>query len=498
MARDDKAARDQFMRQARQVIQTFRDRHAADVNSPLHPLDFLLDSEGNWVARTWYKPADAGKWGVQAGHTGIPAAQGGGRMALEDAFRNHRYKAGDGRNVLYPELPDAAIDIGGLPVELRTAASMQYEGRLPPGTIETARRVSGWSKETFATEGLTGSEIAPAAGGTSSAMMVPPVGVPPVGSLGAAMGLANLTAQLAAASYAAAAHAIGVMASGGLAGILVDQARQAYEKERRKRPWLPPFSRLVLGPPPWADPLERTFLDWIGRAFSSLGSGPGPEFGESDHRPTSTPAPSAAPTHTTAAPVAPRRGIEEVPRHIESRPANEPGFVPPDVRLSHVSSIAAASPRDARLSTTRPVERSRTFPGPPVPVDDSISGAPQRRYYAPAPVPLPPTNATTVRAPFVPFVSSITVLPASSHASTAPPVAPSGPHLPPGPGPTSAPFRPPTLPPIDPIRPAAPPVMPPARPPAPPAVPPGGDGIVWGSRPPFPLVHEGWRPTFDD
>lgn len=105
-----------------------------------HPLAFLVDWETRcWCARTAASPYPT----VQAGHlasrhSGLPE-----RFALEDSWFNQvSSNVGETQGAIFLK---AALEIGGVPVETRTAGMWERIGALPRGTVRRARPTPGWS-----------------------------------------------------------------------------------------------------------------------------------------------------------------------------------------------------------------------------------------------------------------------------------------------------------------------------------------------------------------
>jgi hypothetical protein len=103
-----------------------------------HPLAFLLDSDGNWCSRTHLSEEPT----VQAGHgtsfhSGAPEA-----LALEDSFFNQVSNWKGERHGVVFEKP--MVEIGELPVELRTAEMWESLGKIARGTVANASPHSGW------------------------------------------------------------------------------------------------------------------------------------------------------------------------------------------------------------------------------------------------------------------------------------------------------------------------------------------------------------------
>jgi Bacterial toxin 5/Pre-toxin TG len=109
-----------------------------DKNSPLN---FLKDPEtGKWSGRTHLtsKPT------VQAGHLTSRHSGEAERFALEDSFFNQLSNwKGESQGAIFEK---EAIDIGGVPVERRTAQTWENTGLLPKGTVQAAPNHPGWVK----------------------------------------------------------------------------------------------------------------------------------------------------------------------------------------------------------------------------------------------------------------------------------------------------------------------------------------------------------------
>ena len=104
-----------------------------------HPLRFLIDEKtGNWKSRSAFSQDPT----VQAGHlisrhSGEPEF-----FALEDSFFNQLSNwKGETQGVIFGK---GAVEIGGVPVELRTAYGWEQAGELPVGTVDKAVRSGGW------------------------------------------------------------------------------------------------------------------------------------------------------------------------------------------------------------------------------------------------------------------------------------------------------------------------------------------------------------------
>lgn len=130
-----------FMREQFRTIAEIVEREGS------HPLEFLVDSEkGNWRSRTHLSMDDLG---VQAGHLesrhGLQPGDSE-RFAVEDAYFNQSDnwgKGGEQGGVIYNK---SAVDIGGIPVEKRTALMWEELGYLPKGSVSNAPPHPGWSK----------------------------------------------------------------------------------------------------------------------------------------------------------------------------------------------------------------------------------------------------------------------------------------------------------------------------------------------------------------
>jgi hypothetical protein len=132
------ALNDAFMRQALKKI----------LADPNHPLGFLVDREKrDWLGRA----EDFDGPGVQAGHrvTKAYVKQSGEpeQLALQDAQYNQTAgQRGETQGAIFY---NEAVEIGGIPVEKRTAEFYERQGAashpgLPPGTVASAKPSLGW------------------------------------------------------------------------------------------------------------------------------------------------------------------------------------------------------------------------------------------------------------------------------------------------------------------------------------------------------------------
>ena len=119
----------QFMNRARGTI-------AAD---PEHPLRFLLDGRDEWLSREKYSGVPT----VQAGHMISKHSQLPERLALEDStFNQWSSNRGESQGAIFWK---PAVDIGGVPVDRRTAMLWEAAGKLPVGTVGAAEAHEGWA-----------------------------------------------------------------------------------------------------------------------------------------------------------------------------------------------------------------------------------------------------------------------------------------------------------------------------------------------------------------
>jgi hypothetical protein len=117
------------MDQAREQIAT----------TPDHPLQKLLDENGDWRGRTHLTEEPT----VQAGHLVSRHAGFEERFALEDSYYNQQTSwvaESKGAIAVKP-----AVDIGGVPVELRTAEMWARTGVLDPAVLAQATAHAGWA-----------------------------------------------------------------------------------------------------------------------------------------------------------------------------------------------------------------------------------------------------------------------------------------------------------------------------------------------------------------
>lgn len=123
----------------REFMSDMLERIAADAE---HPLRFLVDDDG-WLSRR----ADADDPTVQAGHLVSRHSGAEERFALEDSSYN-QVSSNRGETQGYIFVKDA-VEIGGVPVERRTAEMWERTGLLEAGTVERAERHDGWRVDAF-------------------------------------------------------------------------------------------------------------------------------------------------------------------------------------------------------------------------------------------------------------------------------------------------------------------------------------------------------------
>ena len=114
----------------------------AKIKDKDHPLkDLLYDSKKeNWTSRA----DDADEPTVQAGHLVSRHADLREYFALEDSSLNQLSgKRGETQGHIFVK---TAIDIGGIPVERRTAELWEKQGKLDVGTVENAQAHPGWTR----------------------------------------------------------------------------------------------------------------------------------------------------------------------------------------------------------------------------------------------------------------------------------------------------------------------------------------------------------------
>ena len=129
-ARRARRLQGRFMREALETI-------LADES---HPLRFLVDPKTRrWLARTHMSELPT----VQAGHLVSFHSGAAEALALEDSFFNQvtNWK-GERFGAVFEK---AAVEIGGVPVEVRTAEMWESLGVLQEGTVERAMRSAGWT-----------------------------------------------------------------------------------------------------------------------------------------------------------------------------------------------------------------------------------------------------------------------------------------------------------------------------------------------------------------
>jgi RHS repeat-associated protein len=105
-----------------------------------HPLRFLVDPvKERWLARSHLSELPT----VQAGHLVSFHSGAAEALALEDAFFNQvsNWK-GERLGAVFKKV---AVEIGGIPVEVRTAKIWESIGALAKGTVERAARTAGWT-----------------------------------------------------------------------------------------------------------------------------------------------------------------------------------------------------------------------------------------------------------------------------------------------------------------------------------------------------------------
>jgi Bacterial toxin 5 len=93
---------------------------------PQHPLRFLINPKTqNWRARSHLSQDPT----VQAGHLTSRHSGEPERFAIEDAFFNQASSnKGETQGAIFRK---QAVEIGGVPVELRTALQYQRLGKIP-------------------------------------------------------------------------------------------------------------------------------------------------------------------------------------------------------------------------------------------------------------------------------------------------------------------------------------------------------------------------------
>src|SRR5215217_1141952 len=106
-----------------------------------HPLHWLIKKDtGSWLSRKKYSFDPT----VQAGHLVSRHSGLEERFALEDSTYNQwSSNVGESQGAIF--IKDA-VDIGGIPVERRTAELWESAGKLPAGTVASAPAHPGWTK----------------------------------------------------------------------------------------------------------------------------------------------------------------------------------------------------------------------------------------------------------------------------------------------------------------------------------------------------------------
>jgi len=120
----------QFMSEALETLKTSK-----------HPLHWLIKKDtGSW----WSRKKHSFDPTVQAGHLVSRHSGLEERFALEDStFNQWSSNRGESQGAIF--IKDA-VDIGGIPVERRTAELWERAGKLPAGTVASAPPHPGWRK----------------------------------------------------------------------------------------------------------------------------------------------------------------------------------------------------------------------------------------------------------------------------------------------------------------------------------------------------------------
>jgi Bacterial toxin 5 len=129
-----KRLRDAFMQHALRTI-------LAGIGGQPHPLAFLIHpASRKWHSRHMYAQEPT----VQAGHLTSRHSGQAERFALEDSTWNQwSSNKGESQGAIFFK---AAVLIGNVPVEHRTAMTWESTGLLTTGTMANARPSSGWSR----------------------------------------------------------------------------------------------------------------------------------------------------------------------------------------------------------------------------------------------------------------------------------------------------------------------------------------------------------------
>jgi hypothetical protein len=127
-----------FMNWALKEIKT----QMADHPDGSHPLRKLLDESGaHWQARVVYTPHVS----VQAGHLTSGHSKAQEFFAIEDSLYNKLSNdLGESKGRIFLK---EAVDIGGIPVERRTAEMWERNDVIPKGTVANAAPHPGWTRK---------------------------------------------------------------------------------------------------------------------------------------------------------------------------------------------------------------------------------------------------------------------------------------------------------------------------------------------------------------
>jgi hypothetical protein len=120
---------------------TFMSEALGPLRGTDHPLHWLIKKDtGSWWSRKKYSFDPS----VQAGHLVSRHSGLEERFALEDSTYNQwSSNVGESQGAIFVK---DAVDIGGIPVERRTAELWERSGKLPAGTVASAPPHPGWTK----------------------------------------------------------------------------------------------------------------------------------------------------------------------------------------------------------------------------------------------------------------------------------------------------------------------------------------------------------------
>ena len=116
-----------------------REQLAVILSNHRHPLRFLVNPR----TRTWYSRSHLSMQPtVQAGHLTSLHSGARERLAIEDSLFNQLSNwRGERQGAIFQK---QAVNVGGVPVEERTARVWERIGKLPRGTVDRAPKHPGW------------------------------------------------------------------------------------------------------------------------------------------------------------------------------------------------------------------------------------------------------------------------------------------------------------------------------------------------------------------